>query len=87
MPVAMQVDAVAALNQAYEMSTSLVERMNVFVSLFGTKYPNWYWQVVVNYEHVYFIAVYNIRLNLEGDVVFMFSSNNGNNSTYVIDDI
>lgn len=87
MPVAMQVDAVSDLNQAYEMSTSLVDRMNVFVTLFTAKYPNWYWQTVVNYEHVYFIAVYNIRLSLDGDIVFVFSSNNGNNSTYIVDDI
>lgn len=74
MPPAWQVEAADALRTAYELQSTPQGRMEFFSQLFYTYEPSYYWNVVLNYDHLYFITNYYIRLRTDtNDIVFLFS--------------
>lgn len=77
MPTLWQVAAAEALKTAYELQTGDEGRIPLFVGLFGEEHPDYQWNAVVNYQHLYYIADYYIRLRTTdgADVVFLFSAN------------
>lgn len=76
MPTTWQVAAAEALKTAYELQVNDEGRISLFISLFTEYYPEYQWNAVVSYQHLYYIANYYIRLRTDdGDVVFLFSSN------------
>lgn len=82
MPTAWQVEAADALRTAYELQSTPLGRIEFFSQLFYSYEPSYLWNVVLNYDHLYFIANYYIRLRTDNnDVVFMFSGTNNSNST------
>lgn len=76
MPTTWQVSAAETLKTAYELQLNDEGRIPLFISLFTEYHPEYQWNAVVNYQHLYYIANYYIRLRTDdGDVVFLFSSN------------
>lgn len=76
LPVTLQVAAADSLKTAYELYDTDSERIALFIALFTEIYPTYHWNAVLDYQHLYYIANYYIRLRIDDDVVFMFSSNN-----------
>lgn len=77
LPASLQVAAAEALKTAYELHDTDAGRIELFVALFTEVYPAYQWNAVLDYQHVYYIGTYYIRLRTDsGDVVFLFSSNN-----------
>lgn len=81
MPPAWQVEAADALRTAYELQSTPQDRIEFFSELFYAYEPYYNWNVVLNYDHLYFITSYYIRLRTDSnDIVFMFSGTNPNNN-------
>lgn len=77
LPASLQVAAADCLRLAYELHDTDAGRIELFVSLFTEIYPTYQWNAILDYQHLYYIATYYIRLRTDsGDVVFLFSSNN-----------
>lgn len=75
MPASWQVDAVDALQTAFELSNTAAGRMKLFAELLEEKHSSYIWNAVYDYKHLYYIADYHARLRTDyGTVVFVFSA-------------
>lgn len=72
MPEEMQDNAAALLDTAYDVQSTLSERVTSYKDMFTALYPEYHWNVVANYQYIYFYSTYYIRLSHQGDVIFMF---------------
>lgn len=74
LPASLQVAAAQALQMAFELHDSDDERIELFVALFSEIYPDYKWNVAYDYEHLYYIGEWYIRMRINGYLVFTFSS-------------
>lgn len=75
MPALMQLDAVEAVREAYELHRTDYGRMDLLTEVFQEKYPDYLWNAVVDYQHLFYVADFFIRVRPDDDeAVFLFST-------------